>query len=396
MGRVTTGFALLLPCVAAQTTTLLHETFDSPSGFTTTNLLGPVSFYAEGSSEYFGINKGAGASYFNCPVPVTFPTYGSSYCAAPTNWVGTDNVPTGAQTYMGFTGAYLEATRVHGGGAGWFSASPFILTWSATGTCPGTLVFSGKFASRSSGIETDDYIRVQASVDGAANATVLEFRGSPADQLAVDTDMDGIGDGTALSLTAGTFTANIPGTLTSSVVLSVALRTSSNSEDIAVDDVRLMCGPAVMSPPPPPSHATVGRHALCSRAAPARTTRTPRHARHATHATPRTHTRARASRSICCVPCVALAVRLCSFTRPSIRLLTSRQATRPDLCHSSPTGSAITLASTKAKAAATLATEVRRRQRARSWETRQNSVVQIRQMHSARMPLCLARASAVR
>ena len=258
----------------------MHETFDSPSGFTQSNLLGPVAFFVDGSSEYFGINKGNGASYFSCPVPMTFPTYGTASCPTDrTTWVGTDNVPASARAYTGFTGAYIEATRVHGAGTTWYSAAPFILTWSASGSCSGTLIFSGKFASESTGLETDDYVRVQASVDGAANVTVLEFRGNPNDRFAVDTDMDGIGDGTLLGLSAGTFTATIPGMMTSSVVLSVALRTSSTSEDIAADDIMLTCGPTVVSPPPPPSHPTIGRHARCARTAPARTPRT--HTAHA-------------------------------------------------------------------------------------------------------------------
>ena len=272
--------ALLLIATCASASIVMHETFDSPSGFTQRNLLGPVAFFVDGTNEYFGINKGNGASYFSCPVPMTFPTYGTASCPTDrTTWVGTDNVPASARAYTGFTGAYIEATKVHGAGTTWFSASPFILTWSASGSCSGTLVFSGKFASASTGLETDDYVRVQASVDGAANVTVLEFRGNPNDRFAVDTDMDGIGDGTLLGLSAGTFTATIPGMMTSSVVLSVALRTSSTSEDIAADDIMLTCGPTVVSPPPPPSHPTIGRHARCARTTPARTPRT--HTAHA-------------------------------------------------------------------------------------------------------------------
>ena len=96
------------------------------------------------------------------------------------------------------------------------------------GSCPGTLIFSGKFAEDASlSIDAADFIRVQASVDGAANVTLLEFRGNDADTyngaFAVDTDGDGIGDGTALSLRAQTFSATIPATMRSSVVLSVTI-----------------------------------------------------------------------------------------------------------------------------------------------------------------------------
>ena len=275
---LTTGVALL-PCVAAQTSVILHETFDSPVGFNVSNLLGPVAFFDDGGSEYFGISNGNGASYFSCPVPVTFPTYGASYCPAP--YPGTDNVPTNAPTYAGFTGGHLIASRVHGAGAGWFSASPFILTWSAAGSCPGTLVFSGKFAEAGNQqLEPDDFVRVQASVDGAAPTTVLEFRGgAPSRRFSVDTDMDGIGDGASLASTAATFTANIPGMMTSSVVLLVALRSTSNNEDVALDDIQVVCGPTIVSPPPPPSLPGADRHACFARSAPTRAPRTTHRAR---------------------------------------------------------------------------------------------------------------------
>ena len=124
-----------------------------------------------------------------------------------------------------------------------------------------TLVFSGTFANRrinDEGMESDDFIRVQASVDGAAPVTVLEFRGNPNDRLAVDTDLDGIGDGVALDLAAARFTANIPGMMTSSVVLTVSLRTTAHNEQLALDDIQLLC---YDSPPAPPSPPTVARHA---------------------------------------------------------------------------------------------------------------------------------------
>ena len=38
---------------------LLHETFDSPAGFTTSNVDGPVPFFSDGLSDYFGINWGS-------------------------------------------------------------------------------------------------------------------------------------------------------------------------------------------------------------------------------------------------------------------------------------------------------------------------------------------------
>ena len=115
-------------------------------------------------------------------------------------------------------------------------------------------------------MEFDDFIRVQASVDGAAPVTVLEFRGNSNNRLAVDTDLDGIGDGVALDLAAARFTANIPGMMTSSVVLTVSLRTTAHNEQLALDDIQLLCGPLYDSPPAPPSPPTVARHACAPQA----------------------------------------------------------------------------------------------------------------------------------
>ena len=277
-------------------TTLLHETFDTPDGFTRTNLIGPVPFFNDPDGDYFGINKGDGASYFSCPSALSHPTYGAASCPD-TTWIGTDNAPAVTPAYTGFTGAYLESARVHGGGhdpdgTSMFLASPFILTWTKSGSCSGTLVFSGTFANRrinDEGMESDDFIRVQASVDGAAPVTVLEFRGNPNDRLAVDTDLDGIGDGVALDLAAARFTANIPGMMTSSVVLTVSLRTTAHNEQLALDDIQLLCGPLYDSPPAPPSPPTVTRHAYArhwhAQSAPLAAHVPPRpHVAHDTHA----------------------------------------------------------------------------------------------------------------
>ena len=58
MGVLTRVILLLLPCAAAETTTLLHETFDTPGGFTRANLIGPVAFFNDpAGGDYFGISK---------------------------------------------------------------------------------------------------------------------------------------------------------------------------------------------------------------------------------------------------------------------------------------------------------------------------------------------------
>ena len=248
----------VLSCVTAQTKTLLLETFDSPAGFTSTNLLGPVAFYSDGKSDYFGINKGDGASYFSCPSPTTTPVYGTRVCPDKT-WVGTDNVPSSASPYTGFNGGYFEAEDIDGWDGKFVISMPVTLTWTVSGACAGTLVFSGKFAEDgTANIDHNDLVRVQTSVDGAIPETILEFRGNDkADYsdgvFAVDTNNDKVGDGTRLTLNAATFTASIPGTMTSSVVLLVTLRVGGSGEEIAMDDLQITCGPTIASPPAPPS-----------------------------------------------------------------------------------------------------------------------------------------------
>ena len=98
---------LLVSPSAGQSTTLLTETFDSGSGFTMTGSDGNTisAFFSDGYSDYLGINNGAGASCF------------SSAC--------TDDPPSGAPAYTGFTGAYLEGEDLDGEGA----SIPITLTW---------------------------------------------------------------------------------------------------------------------------------------------------------------------------------------------------------------------------------------------------------------------------
>ena len=134
---------------------------------------------------------------------------------------------------------------------------PFTMTWATvSGSCAGTLVFSGKFAMGNyRNIDSSDFVNVQVSVDGAAAATVLELRGNgdgSNNAFAVDSDGDGVGDGEQLSTHARTLSAYIPGTMSTSVVLSITFAVNGVNEEIAMDDLKITCGPTVMHSPPPP------------------------------------------------------------------------------------------------------------------------------------------------
>ena len=201
-----------------------------------------MPFFSDGLSDYFGINNGQGAS--------TFSGFGGQGAAA-----ANDNLPFNGEAFVGFDGAYLEAEDIDG--EDW--NDPFTMTWATvSGSCAGTLVFSGKFAMGNyRNIDSSDFVNVQVSVDGAAAATVLELRGNgdgSNNAFAVDSDGDGVGDGEQLSTHARTLSAYIPGTMSTSVVLSITFAVNGVNEEIAMDDLKIMCGPAMIdSPPPPPS-----------------------------------------------------------------------------------------------------------------------------------------------
>ena len=122
-----------------------------------------MPFFSDGGSDYFGINNGQGAS--------TFSGYGGPGAVA-----ANDSLPYKQEAFAGFDGAYLEAEDIDGEGFD----DPFTMTWAnVSGSCAGTLVFSGKFAmGKMRYIDSSDFVNVQASVDGAVAATVLQLRGN--------------------------------------------------------------------------------------------------------------------------------------------------------------------------------------------------------------------------
>ena len=191
---------------------------------------------------------------WSAPSPFTNTSLIGEMCGV-TCTFGTDNLPFNGEAFVGFDGAYLEAEDMDG--ESW--NDPFTMTWATvSGSCARTLVFSGKFAMGNyRNIDSSDFLIVQASVDGAAAATILELRGNgdgSNNAFAVDSDGDGVGDGHQLTTHAQTLAAYIPGTMSTSVVLSITFAVNSGNEEIAMDDLKITCGPTVHSPPllPPP------------------------------------------------------------------------------------------------------------------------------------------------
>ena len=254
-----------------------------------------MPFFSDGLSDYFGINNGQGASTFSgfggqagpcvdddataiaaVKAGLNVDISGCSdikalmgYCSmslgamtaaevcpcscGPGSAAANDSLPFNGEAFVGFDGAYLEAEDMDG--ESW--NDPFTMTWATvSGSCAGTLVFSGKFAMGNyRNIDSSDFVDVQVSVDGAAAATVLELRGNgdgSNNAFAVDSDGDGVGDGEQLSTHARTLSAYIPGTMSTSVVLSITFAVNGVNEEIAMDDLKITCGPTVMHSPPPP------------------------------------------------------------------------------------------------------------------------------------------------
>jgi hypothetical protein len=111
------------------------------------------------------------------------------------------------------------------------------------------LSFQGAFATTLAtvwdhGISTTiaDYCVVEYRIDAGAWTNLIAFRPNSPDMangaLAIDSNLDGLGDGTALTNTFTNFTASIPG---SGTTFSLRCRFSSNSlaEEVAIDNFRL-------------------------------------------------------------------------------------------------------------------------------------------------------------
>lgn len=101
--------------------------------------------------------------------------------------------------------------------------------------------------------ENDDFIRIEAQIDGGGYTTILEFRGNdptPATPglLALDTDLNGVGDSTTLGLALNEFLADVPGT-GSNLDLRLTASIPEFEEEIAFDHFTLESAPPDLIPP---------------------------------------------------------------------------------------------------------------------------------------------------
>ena len=208
--------------------TMLSETFDSAAAFTTTNADGPVPFFSDGTDGYFGISNGV-----------------SSLFSATSSANG--SVPSGLPAYTGFSGAYLAAEDLKE------HATPITLRWAVSGSCSGQLSFSGHFAQAElSQVRASDHVWVMVAVDGNAPETVLAFEYDASlysgwmGRLAVDMNLDGVGEGQSPGTDAQEFFAPITGAaMSTGFVLTIELimvhHSSFAKSDFAFDDLKVTC-----------------------------------------------------------------------------------------------------------------------------------------------------------
>lgn len=197
-------------------TTALHETFDDASGFSSS-----VPFFSDGFGDYFGLAGAASGDDF-----------------------GDGSTPSGLKPYDGTDGGYLTGQDLDGEGAD----LPVTAEWTGIDITGLTdLSFQGRFAEffdAPGDIDADDYLKVEARIDGGAWQTVLMFTGAEFTSgnfngsFHQDTDLDGSGDGPALTGSLQDFTAAITGS-GASLDLRFSASVEAGDEDFAVDDFRV-------------------------------------------------------------------------------------------------------------------------------------------------------------
>ena len=210
---------------------LLNETFDYAENgeaavFTVTDNSGDTEpfFYGTSNFDYLGIFDGDGDG-------------GEDFGGDATN---------GFNTYTGFADNYLAASDIDGSSS--TIDDPAFLTWSGLDISGlSNLLFSVDVATDdtpgSSGLDPSDFLKFEYSIDGGAFQSLLAFETDDDSTnnrptFLEDTDFDGIGDGTALTNAAQTFTKafSVSG---ATLDLRAAIRVDAGFEDIGFDNVVL-------------------------------------------------------------------------------------------------------------------------------------------------------------
>jgi hypothetical protein len=142
--------------------------------------------------------------------------------------------------------SYFATMDIDGEGA----ALPVIMDFTGINITGYTdLSFSSWFAEDDDGTNEDwdnpDYVHIDYQIDGGGFQNLLHFEndGSTFNTMPyVDTDFDGIGDGTALTDSFALFTENIAGT-GSTLDIRITYDLDSGDEDIAIDNLQIAGNP---------------------------------------------------------------------------------------------------------------------------------------------------------
>lgn len=202
--------------------TVLDETFDDASGFTTSTAFFSDTDVSSGF-DFFGISDGAGGGDF-----------------------GGDSAPNGVKAYTGTDGSFLTGMDMDGEGA----ALPVTVTWAGLDISGlSDLKFAGDFGEffdDPGDIDVGDHIYLDVSIDGGPAQRILAFEGADLVNgdnfngfFFQDTDLDGTADGAQLDDALATFMADIDGT-GSTMDLTLTVSVDSGDEDFAVDNFQIV------------------------------------------------------------------------------------------------------------------------------------------------------------
>lgn len=195
-------------------TVVLHETFNDDSGFSKVDTGGsPITFFANGNNDYFGISDGNNGGDF-----------------------GGDTVPNGIASFMGFAASFLTAEDLDGDGG----PNTVRLEWTGLNVAGLTgLTFAADFAASGTPDANEDFINVEFQIDGGGYTKLIEFIGTTANgSFAEDLGLDGSADGNVLVSTAATFTKPLL-TTGDSLDLRLTIRADDDNENVGIDNVRI-------------------------------------------------------------------------------------------------------------------------------------------------------------
>ncbi len=196
---------------------VLHETFDDASALALSDSAGAtITFFSDGTDDYFGIADGLGGGLWNGNSP-----------------------PSALKAYTGFTGSFLAAQDLDGEGGD----EHVRVEWTGLDIAGlSELSFFVELAERNDvggHIDQEDFIRVEVQLDGGGYTKILEFfSNAQNDVFREDVGLDGTADGLPLGNAASSFTKPITGTGTT-LDVRLSIRLDAGHEDVGVDNVRV-------------------------------------------------------------------------------------------------------------------------------------------------------------